>query len=302
MGTMPLETWYDRWPDSLIQIGLVVICALVGRALLVWLIKRAVRSAVKSAEKRLEETPNRATRIIEKAIGAPGERQLARTKALGTMLSSVATVVIVLIAVLTILNILGLPMGPLLTSAGVGGIALAFGAQSLIKDFLSGVFLIAEDQFGVGDVVDLGSVSGTVQDVGLRVTRVRDGNGKIWYVRNGEIITVGNVSQGWSNAIVDIAVSYSADANEVITIARQVTAGMESDPQWHEQLLDTPQVLGVESITGQTMTIRVVAKCAPNQQWGVQRELRERIKNALDQAGVPAPPIAAPTSASPAKK
>lgn len=299
---LPLETWYDRWPDTVITIALVLLVSVVARVLLVWVINRAVRSAVKTAEKRMQETPGRTTRLIERAIGAPGDRQLARTKALGTMLSSVVTVVISLIAVLTILSILGIPMGPLLTSAGVGGIALAFGAQSLVKDFLSGVFLIAEDQFGVGDVVELGAVTGTVQEVGLRVTRVRDGNGKIWYIRNGEIITVGNVSQGWSNAVVDIAVSYSADANEVITLAKQVSAEMEADQKWQEALLEAPTVLGVESIVGQTMTIRVVAKCAPNQQFGVQRELRERIKTALDQAGIPGAPPAWPSAGTGAKK
>lgn len=285
-----MQTWLERWPDVAVQIGLVVVISIVARTLLVWLIDRLVTQAVKSAEKRREVKPTRAVKIIERAMGGDNERQLARTRALGTMLTSAATVMIVVIALLTVLNILGLPMGPLLTSAGVGGIAIAFGAQSLVKDFLSGIFLIAEDQFGMGDVVDLGTVSGTVEDVGLRVTRVRDANGKIWYVRNGEIITVGNVSQGWSNAVVDIAVSYSADANEVIKIATEVSQQVADDPEWSTHLLEQPKVLGIESITGQTMTIRLTAKCEPNQQWGVQRELRERIKLALDKAGVPGPP------------
>lgn len=291
---MPLEIWTAWWANALFKVGLTIVIALVGRAVLVWAIRRAVGAMVERAERHRAVLPGRAGRILSTTSGWDLERQLARTRTLGSMLTSVATATIVLISLLTILNIVGLPMAPLLTSAGVGGIAIAFGAQTLIKDFISGVFLIAEDQFGVGDVVNLGEVSGTVEEVTLRVTRVRDANGQVWYVRNGEIIKVGNVSQGWSNATVDIGVHYESDPTQVIEIIKGVVAEMDADPVWKDQLLETPSVLGVESIQGQTMTIRVIAKCAANQQWGVQRELRERAKRALDEAGVKGPGLAWP--------
>lgn len=278
----------DKWTwETLIDIVIIVAVMLVA-----WLIAvRATRRLVTVALHRREENRNvegqGGNAFLRKALDNP--RQVQRTRTLGSMLTSVAGFLIVLVGTLMILSTLGLPMGPLLTSAGIGGVAIGFGAQTLIKDFLSGVFLIAEDQFGVGDVVDVGEVTGTVEEVGLRVTKLRDANGQVWYVRNGEIIRVGNISQGWSNALVDIPVDYTADSTQVIELVQQACDAVNADPEYQEMLLEAPQVLGVESIQGTTMTIRVLAKCVANKQWGVQREIRERAKVALDAAGVPGP-------------
>ncbi|MCT1458089.1 mechanosensitive ion channel family protein [Aestuariimicrobium sp. p3-SID1156] len=277
-----MDSW--KWPDTLIEIGVILLVMVVAWQVAVVATKRLVASALK------RQQDNRGS--LGKAgqwLGLDSPRQVKRTRTLGSMLTSVAAFAIVLVGSLMILSTLGLPMGPLLTSAGIGGIALGFGAQSLVKDFLSGIFLIAEDQFGVGDVVDLGEVSGTVEDVGLRITKVRDPGGKVWYVRNGEIIRVGNVSQGWSNALVDIPVDYRSNPQEVISIITQVLEGIEEDDSLKDALLESPQVLGVESIQSTTMTIRILAKCAANQQWGVMREIRERSKVALDAAGIQGP-------------
>ena len=286
MGTL-VESW--RWPGTLIEIGIILLAMLVAWQVAVVFARRLVEAALRKHEENrsVEDSAGRRRRLW----GLDHPRQLQRTRTLGSMLSSIAGFVIITIGVLMILSTLGLPMGPLLASAGIGGVAIGFGAQSLVKDFLSGVFMIAEDQYGVGDVVDVGEVTGTVEEVGLRVTRLRDANGQVWYVRNGEIIRVANISQGWSNAMVDIPVGYQADPEKVTAIITEVVTALAEDPQWHEQLLETPKVLGVESISGTAMTIRVVAKCAANQQWGVQREIRERAKVALDQAGVPGPTL-----------
>ncbi len=136
---------------------------------------------------------------------------------MGAILKSTSTFAISAMAILTVMGLLGLPLGPLLASAGVGGVALGFGAQSLVKDFLSGIFMIVEDQYGVGDVIDTGEAIGTVEDVTLRVTRLRDGNGVVWYIRNGEIVRIGNRSQGWSTAVVDTAVAYDEDIDRAIS-------------------------------------------------------------------------------------
>lgn len=184
---------------------------------------------------------------------------------------------------------LGLPLGPLLASAGVGGIALAFGAQSLVKDVLSGILMIIEDQYGVGDVIDTGEATGTVEDVTLRVTKVRDSSGVVWYVRNGGTVRIGNQSQGWSTAVVDIQVSYNESLDIVMALIREVARDLDGAPEWATRLLEEPVVAGVESMSGGVITIRIIAKCAPNENFPVPREIRERVKAALDTAGIRAP-------------
>jgi len=212
-----------------------------------------------------------------------------RTQTMGALLKSISTFVVGSITALTVLSLVGIPLGPMLASASVGGVALAFGAQSLVKDFLSGIFMIIEDQYGVGDVIDTGEVIGTVENVSLRVTQLRDANGMTWYVRNGEIIRVGNKTQGWSTALVDVAIAYDQDVDAAITVIRDVVSVMDEDEAWKDVLLEEPNVVGVESITAGVITIRILAKTVANEQFGVQREMRERIKRALDEAGVRSP-------------
>ena len=153
--------------------------------------------------------------------------------------------------------------------------------------------MIIEDQYGVGDVIDTGEVVGTVENVSLRITQLRDANGMTWYVRNGEIIRIGNKTQGWSTALVDVAIAYDQDVEEAMVVIRDVVATMDEDERWKDVLLEEPNVVGVESITAGAITIRIVAKTVANEQLGVQREMRERIKRALDAAGVRSPhPVA----------
>ena len=151
--------------------------------------------------------------------------------------------------------------------------------------------MIIEDQYGVGDVIDTGEAIGTVEEVTLRITRLRDANGVTWYVRNGEIIRIGNRSQGFSTALVDMPVSYAENVDRVVAVIREAAAAMGADPDWADKFVEQPEVLGVESIAGSTMVIRTMAQCTPGENFAVQRELRERIKNALDAAGVQAPPL-----------
>jgi len=229
------------------------------------------------------------------------ERRKQRAETMASVLRSVTTGVIMSVALLMVLDVVGLPIGPLLASAGIVGVAVGFGAQTLVKDFLSGIFMILEDQFGVGDLVDTGmGTVGTVEAVGLRVTRLRDGTGVVWYVRNGEILQVGNHSQGWSTGIVDVSVAYTEDIPRVQRIIAETAEAMAADPAWSERLLEPPVVAGVESVTGTAVTIRVIAKCAPNEHWGVQRDLRERVKEALDREGIRQPPPPYPPPGAPA--
>ena len=286
-------TW-EKTQVWLATVGLRILVTIVLAAISLWLLRRLINRVVvtmtsKSAQ-RLAES-GRAGRVLANAAGFDNERQRQRVETVGSLLRSIVTFVVVTLAVLTIMALLGIPLAPLLASAGVAGVALGFGAQSLVKDFLSGVFMIMEDQYGVGDVIDTGEAIGTVEEVTLRITRLRDANGVTWYVRNGEIIRIGNRSQGFATAIVDMPVSYSESVERVVGVIRETASAMGADPEWADKFVEEPKVLGVESIVGMTMTIRTVAQCVPGEQFPVQREMRERLKAALDAADVKAPPL-----------
>ena len=281
----------DRFLGPPLQIGGILVGALVGR----WLLHRLIRSAVDRASERHAERirllPGRAGDILADASGLAHERYVQRTQTVGAVLRSVVTVVVASLAVLTIMATLGVPLAPLLASAGVGGVALGFGAQSLVRDFLSGIFMIVEDQYGVGDTIDTGEVIGQVEDVTLRVTRLRDRNGVIWYVRNGEILRVGNQSQGWSTAAITVPFALDADVPAVTEVLRGALATL---PETDERVLEPPSVV-VESLSAGAITVRVSAKCVPTVHLDVQRDLRMLVKSALDTAGIAmAAPVAGP--------
>ncbi len=290
----------DFW-QGVVGAPLLVVATLAGAVVVRWLahriINRAVESATERSESRLAQIPGRAGQILASASGLAHQRRRQRTATMGAVLRSIVTFVVFGIAVLTIMSLLGLPLGPLLASAGVGGVAIGFGAQSLVKDFLSGVFMILEDQYGVGDVIDTGVLVGTVEDVTLRITRLRDGNGVVWYVRNGEILRVGNTSQGWSTAVVDVPVGYEEDLARVTGVLRDVVGTLGQTEPWSGRLLEEPAVAGIEAMSGGLVTLRVTARCVANEQVGVQRELRERIKAAFDAHGVSLAPLPPPGGA-----
>ena len=228
----------------------------------------------------------------EKAMvsGAPvAARREQRAKTMGSLLKSIVTGVIFAMVVIMALSELGLDVAPLIASAGIVGVALGFGAQSLGKDFLSGIFMIMEDQYGVGDVIDAGEASGTVEAVGLRVTRVRDINGTVWYVRNGEILRIGNMSQNWAQTVLDIQVAYSEDLHRVRELLADVAHDMWEDDDYKGKIIEEPSVWGIQSLDPDGVTVRVVLKTAPLEQWGVAREMRERIKARFDYEGIEIP-------------
>jgi small-conductance mechanosensitive channel len=217
------------------------------------------------------------------------QRRETRANTLGQMLKNVGSVVIITISVLMILSEWGFNMAPLLAGAGVFGVALGFGAQTLVADFLSGVFMLLEDQYGVGDIVDLGEATGTVEDVQLRVTKLRAVDGVVWWVRNGEVIRVGNMSQNWSRAVVDVGVAYDSDIARVREVLGDVADQLNSDEAWGENLLEPPEVWGVEDLAADAITVRVVLKTLPGKQWEVARELRQRVHARLVEEGIEIP-------------
>lgn len=219
--------------------------------------------------------------------GSP--RAAQRLATVGDVLAALIKVVVWSIVALLVLGQVGLDLAPLVAGAGIGGIAVGFGAQSLVRDFLAGLFILMEDQYGVGDVVNLGEANGTVEEMGLRVTRLRATDGTVWFVNNGEITRVGNSSMEWSRALVDVPVAYGADVGTVIGYLREVAAGLAADPEWADQVLEAPEVWGVQDIGADALTIRLAVKTPPRRHFPVARELRCRISDRLRREGVEGP-------------
>jgi small conductance mechanosensitive channel len=213
-------------------------------------------------------------------------RASQRVEALASILRSIASFVIWTVAAFMVMGQLGVDLAPLIAGAGIIGVALGFGSQSLVKDFLSGLFILIEDQFGVGDIVDLGEATGTVEVVSLRTTRLRAVDGTVWHVPNGEIQRVGNKSQHWSRALLDIEIAYANDVEHARTVIKKV-----ADQVWNEQedVIEEPDLWGVENLGANGVTLRLVVKTRPSQQWVVSRLLRERIKAAFDEEGIEIP-------------
>ncbi|MFS0886194.1 mechanosensitive ion channel family protein [Aeromicrobium sp. 179-A 4D2 NHS] len=222
------------------------------------------------------------------------ERRRQRAETMGSLLRSIASGAIWSIAIVMMLGVCGLPIAPLLTGAGVLGVALGFGAQTLVKDFLSGIFMILEDQYGVGDAIDVGEASGIVEAVGLRVTRLRDVNGTVWYVRNGEILRVGNHSQEWARTVLDVTVAYDSDLDQVQQILREESQKLSTESTLAGVIIEEPEVWGVERFDKDGAVVRTVLKTAPLHQADVGRALRSRVLRRFDQAGIRIPSTTLP--------
>ncbi|MCO7240340.1 MULTISPECIES: mechanosensitive ion channel family protein [unclassified Aeromicrobium] len=283
----------DRLMESGTQILVILLVAMVVR----WVTRRAIRRVVKRAgEGQVPDAlaNSRAGALLSDLRPGSGERRKQRAQAMGDLLSSIVGLVIAGVAFVMVLGVVGVPIAPLLTSAGILGVALGFGAQTLVKDYLAGVSMILEDQYGVGDSVDLGEASGTVEAVGLRVTRLRDVNGTVWYVRNGEILRVGNQSQNWARTVLDVTVDYDSDLDEVQSILAEEAESMYREERFTGVIIEEPEVWGVERFDKDGVVVRVVLKTAPLQQWLVARTLRQRVKRRFDKAGIRIPSSAIP--------
>ncbi len=277
--------WFIATPGA---ITLIIVLGIIFR----WFVCRSIDRLAERAAKGtipgiLAET--KAGALLTDLHQAGAERRRQRATTMGSLLKSIATTIVLTVVVVMVLSKLGIDVAPILASAGILGIALGFGAQNLVKDFLSGIFMILEDQYGVGDSVDLGEASGTVEAVGLRVTRLRDVNGTVWYVRNGEILRVGNQSQNWARTVLDITVAYDSDLAQVEQILGEVAHALYEDDRFAGMVLEDPEVWGVERFDKDGAVIRLVLKTAPSKQWAVARSLRQRIKARFDAEGIRIP-------------
>jgi small conductance mechanosensitive channel len=255
---------------ALLEIGFILFIAFASFRVLRGIIRRIIAREVDEADpvvKRLREQ---------------------RAQTLGSLLGNFAAIVVVTITILTVLGLF-IDIGPLLASVGVLGLAVSFGAQSLVKDIISGTFMLLEGQFGIGDVVRVGDVSGLVEKITLRTTILRDVHGVVHIIPNGEITRVSNLTKTWSRAVLDVGVAYKEDVDRVIAVLREIGREFHADPEWSALLVEEPEVPGVEQLGDSAVVIRMLAKTLPLKQWNVARELRRRIKNRFDAEGIEIP-------------
>ncbi|MBD8484175.1 mechanosensitive ion channel [Frigoribacterium sp. CFBP 8759] len=270
-----------------IRIVAILLVAVLLRVALHFTIRRVVDQVVNGIKRKqnvddtqaLMASPLQAVRVVQ------------RTRTLGSVLNNVVTVVVAGIALVLILGELNFNAVAIVSAAGVVGAGLAFGAQNIVKDMLNGIFMVAEDQLGVGDVVDVGPAAGVVEAVGIRVTQIRDVNGVLWFVRNGEILRVGNMSQGWTRVVIDLAVPYSADVDQVQDAMLNTANELAAIPKWRRAIIDQPEVWGIQSIAEEHVVIRIVAKTRSADRDNVDRELRSRLKKTLDAMDIVLPSL-----------
>jgi moderate conductance mechanosensitive channel len=279
-----------RWIATILPAAVTI----VGILLAAWLLNRLVRRGIRKfvtglAEQGIERFASRGKGPLAATKPVNLQRATMRTETIGGVLRSLATAAIWTIAVLMILGEFGVSLGPLIAGAGIVGIALGFGSQKLVQDFLSGIFMILEDQFGVGDFIDVGDAVGAVEAVGLRTTRIRDIRGTVWHVPNGTIARVGNLSQEWSRALLDIGVAYGTDVDHASAVIGRVAQELAEEEDWRSMFVEAPSVWGVQELADSAILIRLVMKVVPAQQWKVEREMRRRLKIAFDAEGIEIP-------------
>ncbi|MCL8025545.1 mechanosensitive ion channel family protein [Nocardioides bruguierae] len=281
--------------DWLVGKPLSVLVLLLLGFLVRWLLHRLVDRVVARAEDGV--LPDRVSRFsfgkaaqqAQARDAATATRRVQRAQTMGSLLKSIVTGILIAVVGTMVLSEIGVNIAPIIASAGIVGVAVGFGAQSLVKDFFSGIFMIFEDQFGVGDVVDVGEATGTIEAVTLRVTRLRSLDGTVWYVPNGEILRVGNLSQNWSRAVINVGVAYDSDIDRSLEVLREVGADLYADPDFRDLMIEEPEVTGVEGLGADSIDLRLMVKTAPLQNWTIARELRQRIKARFDAEGIEIP-------------
>lgn len=288
--------WAGAWGEWFVGVPLRIVLILVVSAIVLLLLRRAISGITRHvaegdslAERGLLRPLGRSEvgSVLLKASPLATARRAQRARTIGSVLRSTASIVVGSIAAILVLDSLGINLAPFIASAGVVGVAVGFGAQSLVKDFLSGLFMLLEDQYGVGDVVDVGPATGTVEAVGLRVTRLRDGDGTLWYVPNGSMIRVGNKTQGFSTAVVEVDVDYFVDLDEARALLEEAAREVAADPVVGAYLQGEPTVTGAEKLAADAVGLRLSVRTAPAMQWEVARHLRVAVRRALEGAGVP---------------
>lgn len=255
-----------------------IILIVIGAILLNWLLRRLLMRTVTQVVRGVKRAQDVDTTSEMQAAPYVNARAVQRTRTLGTVGRAIITWTVVVIALILILSQLSVNLAALLTSAGIVAAGLAFGAQNIVKDILNGIFMVFEDQLGVGDVVTIDQVSGTVEDVGIRVTQVRALDGTLWFVRNGEILTLGNSSQGWGRAVIDVTVDANQDLAHVTEVTLDAARTLLRSDKYARKVTGEPEMMGLESVFGDRATLRLAVRTRPEAQWEIQRAIRAEIR------------------------
>ncbi len=300
-GNERLAEAVDWIVERPLKVILILLVAYLLNRLVRRVIKRSVTRMVTDREEKLrrreadEVGDGRFATLQHKAVekarrlGQGTERAKKHAETVGTVLRSVATAIIFGVAILISLSELDISLGPLLAGAGVAGIALGFGAQTIVRDFLAGIFMMIEDQYSVGDFVELGDAVGVVEEISLRTTRIRDVEGTVWYFPNGEIHRVANKSQRWARSVLDIEVAYDTDIDHAMRVIKEAADSVWRDRLENATVLEEPEIWGVERFGENAIAIRLVVRTEPGEQWATGREIRRRIKEAFDREGIVIP-------------
>lgn len=300
-GRETLAGFADWFVARPMKVLVILVAAFVANRLIRRLIRRSTTKINEDRERRIREREadlsddGRVDSLRERAaarvefLRMQTDRSRQRTEALGAVLRSTSSLVVYGVAAMMILAEFGVSLGPLLAGAGIAGVALGFGAQSLVKDFLSGMFMLLEDQFGIGDVIDVGDATGTVEEIRLRSTRLRDVEGTVWHIPNGEIRRIGNKSQQWARAVMDVEIAYDTDIDLAIRVIKEVADSVWRDRLEEATVLEEPEVWGVQGFGESAMKIRLVLTVEPGKQWNTARVVRRRLKSAFDEAGIEIP-------------
>lgn len=288
-----MDSWWDALAGTFEQYTLlfrilgVLLAGLIANIVTRFLMKRIVAEVVRGVKKthKVDDT----TELSSSPVAAMRSVQRART--LGSVLNNTATWIIASTVLILVLSELGFSVTALVASAGIIGAALGFGAQSVVKDVLNGLFMVFEDQLGVGDVVDLGMAEGVVERVGIRITEIRDVSGTLWFVRNGEILRVGNHTQDWSRVILDLPVPYESNIDEMQNVLLESAKSFAASREWRRKVVEDPEVWGIQSLSAEAITLRLVVKVRAGEQWAAERALYRALKDSLDQRQVDIPPL-----------
>ena len=273
-----------------LKVAAVLVVAFAMNRVARWMVRRLVRGLQQQqVQQRLASIRAKTPRALRSTQPLPSLRRSQRADAIGALLRNLSSVVIWLVAGVSILQILGLRLGLLLAGAGFVGLAIAISAQQLVTNFLAGIAMLLEDEYGVGDVIDVGPATGEVERVGLRTTRLRAVDGTVWHVRNGEIARVGNLSRDWCRVLLDVEVARGADLALATRTVKRAAQELSQDERWRPWLLEEPEVWGVEGLGPASATIRLGLKARPSKRDAVARELRARVDEAIEQAGIPLP-------------
>nr|WP_286303029.1 mechanosensitive ion channel domain-containing protein [Microbacterium suwonense] len=275
--------------EKALWVAIIAASAFVLGLLLRLVIRRIVRRIVATAKSKANVDD---TQALERSPLAD-MRLVQRTRTLGSILQNIINVMLVVVALLLIVWVLSPALLSSLTllTAAIGA-GLGFGAQNIVKDVLNGLFLVAEDQIGIGDVVDLGLASGVVEHVSVRITQVRDVNGTLWYVRNGEVTRIGNMSQGWARAIIDVGVAPDSDLDLVEETMLETAESLAKDPKWRTRIIEKPELWGLRTIDGDALVVRVVMKTRALAMDDVSQELRRRLRDAMLTRDIVTPQLA----------